>query len=209
MPLVIGVLVAQEADEMSTSQMFYPAMQCADIFFLKADICQLGMDQRKVNMLAREYCDATKPRIKHKPVILSHHMIMGLKEGQEKMSKSDPDSAIFMEDTEADVKRKIKRAFCPPGVVEANPVLDWCRHIVFPRDAHLQVLRPADNGGDKDYTSADELEADFASGALHPGDLKAALTTALNAMLQPVRDHFKSGRPAQLLKEVKKFRVTR
>jgi tyrosyl-tRNA synthetase len=30
-------------------------------------------------------------------------MIMGLKEGQEKMSKSDPDSAIFMEDTAADV----------------------------------------------------------------------------------------------------------
>ena len=23
-------------------------IQCADIFFLKADICQLGMDQRKV-----------------------------------------------------------------------------------------------------------------------------------------------------------------
>ena len=23
-------------------------MQCADIFFLRADICQLGMDQRKV-----------------------------------------------------------------------------------------------------------------------------------------------------------------
>ena len=32
-------------------------MQCTDIFFLKADICQLGLDQRKVNMLAREYCD--------------------------------------------------------------------------------------------------------------------------------------------------------
>jgi tyrosyl-tRNA synthetase len=28
------------------------------------------MDQRKVNMLAREYCDAAK--IKFKPVILSH-----------------------------------------------------------------------------------------------------------------------------------------
>lgn len=27
-------------------------------------------------------------------------MLMGLKEGQEKMSKSDPDSAIFMEDSE-------------------------------------------------------------------------------------------------------------
>lgn len=32
-------------------------MQCSDIFYLHADICQLGMDQRKVNMLAREYMD--------------------------------------------------------------------------------------------------------------------------------------------------------
>ena len=30
------------------------------------------MDQRKVNMLAREYCDAAEPKIKFKPVILSH-----------------------------------------------------------------------------------------------------------------------------------------
>lgn len=30
-------------------------------------------------MLAREYCDMAK--IKFKPVILSHHMLMGLKEG--------------------------------------------------------------------------------------------------------------------------------
>jgi tyrosyl-tRNA synthetase len=88
-----------EEDDMSSAQIFYPCMQCADVFFLKADICQLGMDQRKVNMLAREYCDQTTPKIKFKPIILSHHMLMGLKEGQEKMSKSDPDSAIFMEDT--------------------------------------------------------------------------------------------------------------
>ncbi len=31
-----------------------------------------GMDQRKVNMLAREYCDEVKPKKKFKPVILSH-----------------------------------------------------------------------------------------------------------------------------------------
>jgi len=40
--------------------------------FTQADICQLGMDQRKVNMLAREYCDQASPKIKFKPVILSH-----------------------------------------------------------------------------------------------------------------------------------------
>ena len=39
----------------------------------KADICQLGMDQRKVNMLAREYCDNL--RKKYKPIILSHRIL--------------------------------------------------------------------------------------------------------------------------------------
>ena len=56
----------------------------------------------QVNVLAREYCDSIKR--KNKPVILSHPMLMGLKEGQAKMSKSDPDSAIWMEDEAADVK---------------------------------------------------------------------------------------------------------
>ena len=47
------IMGRKDSDEMSASQIFYPCMQCADVFFLKADICQLGMDQRKVNMLAR------------------------------------------------------------------------------------------------------------------------------------------------------------
>ena len=34
----------------------------------------------------REYAGAKKRRFK--PIIISHHMLMGLKEGQEKMSKS-------------------------------------------------------------------------------------------------------------------------
>ncbi len=44
----------------------------------QADICQLGLDQRKVNVLAREYC--TKIKRKLKPVILSHEMLPGLLE---------------------------------------------------------------------------------------------------------------------------------
>ena len=48
---------------------------------------------------------AADKKMRFKPVVISHHMLMGLKEGQEKMSKSDPDSAIFMEDTAADVRQ--------------------------------------------------------------------------------------------------------
>jgi tyrosyl-tRNA synthetase len=47
-------------------------------FAVQADICQLGMDQRKVNMLAREYCDECVPKRKLKPVVLSHPMMPGL-----------------------------------------------------------------------------------------------------------------------------------
>lgn len=198
-----------ESDDLSASQIMYPCMQCADIFFLKADICQLGMDQRKVNMLAREYCDQVKPKIKNKPIILSHPMMPGLKQGQEKMSKSDPGSAIFMEDTVAEVNSKIKQAFCPERIVEGNPVLEYVKHIVLPM-TELHIKRTEENGGDTSYTDFDSLEKDFESGALHPGDLKPAVAKAINSLLQPVRDHFKKNPDAKkLLQQVKKYSVTR
>ena len=53
-------------------------MQCTDIFFLDLDICQLGIDQRKVNMLAIEMADPNED----KPIIVSHGMMSGLIEGQ-------------------------------------------------------------------------------------------------------------------------------
>jgi tyrosyl-tRNA synthetase len=102
------IMGKKESDQLKVSQLFYPCMQCTDVFFLDVDICQLGLDQRKVNMLAREYAD----NLEDKPIIVSHGMISGLVEGQEKMSKSNPDSAIFMEDTPKDVESKIKKAFC-------------------------------------------------------------------------------------------------
>ncbi|KAJ8900910.1 hypothetical protein NDN08_000209 [Rhodosorus marinus] len=199
-----------ESDEMSAAQIFYPCMQCADIFFLKADICQLGMDQRKVNMLAREYCDLTKPKIKNKPIILSHHMMPGLKQGQEKMSKSDPDSAIFMEDTEQEVRRKIKKAFCPEKIVEGNPCLDYTKTIVFPKLGKVTVQRKEEFGGDVVYETYEQLEKEFVEGQLHPGDLKAALASCINEILQPVRDHFEQDEEAKkILAKVRKYKATR
>jgi tyrosyl-tRNA synthetase len=59
-------------DDVKVASLFYPCMQCTDIFFLKANICQLGLDQRKVNMLAREYADTAHLS---KPVIVSHRKI--------------------------------------------------------------------------------------------------------------------------------------
>ncbi|KAG0457365.1 hypothetical protein HPP92_022213 [Vanilla planifolia] len=202
------IMGRSEQDELTAAQIFYPCMQCADIFFLKADICQLGMDQRKVNVLAREYCDDIKR--KNKPIILSHHMLPGLQQGQEKMSKSDPSSSIYMEDEEGEVNLKIKKAYCPPKIVEGNPCLEYIKYIIFPWFHKFEVIRQEENGGNKIYASMEELILDYETGALHPADVKPALSKALNLILQPVRDHFKNSKEArELLKTVKAYRVSR
>ena len=203
------IMGRSESDDLTSAQIFYPVMQCADIFFLKADICQLGMDQRKVNMLAREYCDASKR--KFKPIILSHHMLMGLAEGQAKMSKSDPGSAIFVEDSEADVNVKIKKAFCPPGVVENNPLLDYLKHIVFAvQEPLFKISRSEQNGGDLEFVDYATLESDYRANLIHPGDLKPAVAKAINELIKPIRDHFVNNPEAKkLLDQVKNYRTTR
>ncbi|XP_043704446.1 tyrosine--tRNA ligase 1, cytoplasmic-like isoform X2 [Telopea speciosissima] len=202
------IMGRNEQDELTAAQIFYPCMQCADIFFLKADICQLGMDQRKVNMLAREYCDDIKR--KNKPIILSHHMLPGLQQGQEKMSKSDPSSSIYMEDEVAEVNLKIKKAYCPPMVVEGNPCLEYIKYIILPWFGEFTVERDAANGGGKTFKSYEEIATDYEKGELHPADLKPALSKSLNKILQPVRDHFANDATARdLLKKVKSYRVSR
>ena len=71
----LTIMGRTETELRKTAQLFYPMMQSADIFHLEADICQLGLDQRRANMLARE----VGPKLGWwKPVIVSHHMLMGL-----------------------------------------------------------------------------------------------------------------------------------
>lgn len=136
-------------------------------------------------------------------------MLMGLKQGMEKMSKSDPDTAIFMEDSAADVARKVKKAYCPPGIVEGNPCLDWVKHIVFGKLGAWTLARRPEDGGDLPFASYEAFEEAYAAGALHPGDVKANLVTALNAFLEPVRAHFASGEAKALLEKVRSYSVTR
>ena len=106
------------------------------------------------------------------------------------MSKSDPNSAIFMEDSREDVVRKIKLAFCPEKLIEDNPIIDYCRHIIFPALGEMTINRTEKNGGNISFKTCAAMEEAYSKGDLHPGDLKPAVTLAINNLLQPVRDHF-------------------
>ena len=199
------IMGRSETDKLYASQILYPLMQTADIFYLPADICQLGLDQRKVNMLARE---VAKKLNKPKPVALHHHMVMGLTKPPDtdltgvdrviklKMSKSNPDTAIFMLDSPDDVKRKINKAYCPPKQITENPVLEYCKYIIFELIDVFKIRRPPKYGGDVEYTSYIELENDFGNGALNPPDLKPAVIDYLNQFLAPVIKHFETDEKA-------------
>ena len=213
------IMGRSESDSLSAAQIFYPCMQCADIFHLQADITQLGMDQRKVNVLAREV--APKLGFK-KPVVVSHHMLMGLTEppktdlkGAEaaiakKMSKSNPDSAIFMTDSTDDIKRKIKKAYCPEKEVNDNPILEYCKYLIFEKYDSVKIERPEKFGGNIEFKSYKELEEAFASGDLHPMDLKSAVSFYIDDMLKPVREYFENNKEAKKLKEtVEGYNITR
>jgi tyrosyl-tRNA synthetase len=108
------------------------------------------------------------------------------------MSKSDPDSAIFMEDSEKDVERKIKKAYCPEKVVENNPIIDYLRHILLPAfDYKFEIsLRQGESKVTKIYSDYSQVETDYLSGELHPSDLKPAVIEGINKLLRPVREHF-------------------
>lgn len=213
------IMGRKESEIQQASQIIYPCMQAADIFELEADICQLGMDQRKVNVLAREI----GPKLGFwKPIVVSHHMLMGLGEPkietkdaveraiELKMSKSKPETAIFMTDNEEDVTRKITKAYCPEKQIKENPILEYCKYIIFEKLSPLQIKRQEKFGGDLNIESYYELEQVYSSGKLHPADLKKAVAEAINKVLEPIRQHFRTNAKARKLAEqVKGFEVTR
>lgn len=204
-------IMGRDEANLTAAQILYPLMQCTDIFLLRADICQLGLDQRKVNMQAREYCGSVG--IKNKPIILSHHMMMGLKAGQAKMSKSDPDSAVFMEDTPEDVRRKITNAACPREKEKKsakqselqgddteewilnNPVIDYIRYLILENSKGRHTITI----DGKSYDEADSLEADFIEGKLSEEGLKEACIVRLNEIMAGCRKHFAEDKEAREL----------
>lgn len=213
-----------EDENITGAQIIYSCMQTADIFTLGAKITQLGLDQRKVNVLARE----VGPQLGFwKPVIVSHHMLMGLNPptlligGDKKadtlarvrdlkMSKSDPNSAIYMTDSEEDLIKKINKAYCPEGQTDKNPVLEYCRYIIFELVEKIEIERQEKFGGNFELKSYEELEKHYSNKKIHPLDLKNAVGKHLNKILEPVRRHFEENKEAKkLLEEVRSYQITR
>lgn len=173
--------VGRAMDDPTVSQMVYPLMQAIDIAMLGVDVAVGGIDQRKIHMLARENLKSLgfeTPICIHTPILLG---LDGTK------MASSKENFISVDDTEEEIYRKLKKAYCKIGDTEENPVLALFRYHIFPRYETVVIERPEKFGGNITYTSYEEMENAFVAESVHPMDLKNSAAKYINNILDPVR----------------------
>lgn len=189
----------ENEEKIDLAKLLYPPMQAVDIHSLDIDIAHAGMDQRKIHMLAREVFPKMNWKV---PVAVHHRLLPSLSRpvdnSQEakllgKMSKSDPNSGIFIHNSDEEIKNKIKKAWCEAGNIKNNPLLEIVKHIIFHEFKAFNIERPSKFGGNVSFTSYKELESAFKEQKIHPSDLKQAVGNYLTNIIRPVRGQLNLG----------------
>ncbi|MBI4993820.1 tyrosine--tRNA ligase [Candidatus Wolfebacteria bacterium] len=230
----ISILGRKEGGDVDFAKLLYPAMQVADIFCGGFHFSHAGTDQRKANVIARDVAKQLKfsplkiGKDIVKPAAVHTHLLLGLEkpavwpisestdkselQTSMKMSKSKPDSAVFIHDSIDEIKRKIKKAFCPEGEIEFNPIIDWAKYLIF-SPAYRQagetekiiISRKPEHGGNLEIKNIDELKEIFKNKELHPEDLKKFVADYLIELLKPAREHFEKGEGKRMLGELEEL----
>ncbi len=126
------------------------------------------------------------------------------------MSKSKPWTALFIHDTEEQLKQKLRKAWCPEKLTEMNPILEIVKYVIFHEKSIFKVERPAKFGGTIEFDSYEKVEEAYRQGKLHPQDLKNAVAEELAEILEPIRKYFESDKEAKkCLEALKEAQVTR
>ena len=187
---------SEDESKIDLAKLLYPPMQAVDIHSLDLDIVHAGMDQRKIHMLVREVFPKMNWKV---PIAVHHKLLPGLSKPSDsldtqvlgKMSKSDPNSGIFIHNTDDEIRNKIKKAWCEEANIQNNPLLDISKNVIFHEFDEMKVERPEKFGGNIDYTDYNQLESDFAAKKLHPTDLKQTVGNYLVKVVAPIRDNLK------------------
>ncbi len=173
-------VIAREDDNPKVAEVIYPIMQVNDIKYLGVDVAVGGLEQRKIHMLARELL----PTMGSKSPICIHNPVLTGLDGEGKMSSSKG-NFIGVDDDDATIKSKIKKAYCPIGVVEGNPILEIAKYYL---NYPITIKRPEKFGGNLEIESYSQLELLYKEGKLHPVDLKNTVSNELIEILKPIRE---------------------
>lgn len=169
------------------SELIYPIMQTLDEKYLDVDIQLGGIDQRHIMAFARDYLVELGYE---KRVEVMTPLVASLQGPGTKMSASIPMSHIKIYDSEDAIKQKIRKAYCPVGVVEENPILQLSKFLIFPVEKKMKIERDKKFGGDVTFNSYDELEIAYIDKKVHPLDVKNKLANSLIERFGKARKYF-------------------
>jgi tryptophanyl-tRNA synthetase len=178
-----------ERERVGAGVLTYPDLMAADILLYDADLVPVGDDQRqhvevcrdiaqRVNSLRGEVFRLPEPLIRS-----TGARVMGLDDPTTKMSKSTalvkPGHAILLLDPPDTVRRKIARATTDTNPAVAEPVGAGVGNLL---DIHAAIT-----GNTRAETLAHFEGASY-------GGLKAAVTDAINEVLEPVQRRYRDMR---------------
>ncbi len=109
-----------EKETANVGLFYYPVLMAADILFCDAEFVPVGDDQLQhlelTRILARKFnAKFGKTFTEPKPILTKTARVMSLKNPEKKMSKSDPQSCLFIDDSPEEIMAKIARATTDSG----------------------------------------------------------------------------------------------
>lgn len=190
------------------SNIQYCILQSLDEQYLECDGQLGGIDQRKINIFAIE----NMHKIGHKTKFyLMNYIISGLsfsknESGElKKMSSSDVNSKIDLNENENSIRKKINKAYCVDGDSKDNSILQLIKNLAFKilsrSNKKFQINRLEKYGGFIEYDNYEDLEYDFENNKVCSSDIKLGLSDFIINFLKPVREKFNSEEMASLSKE--------
>lgn len=175
--------ITRESKDHKVAEVIYPLMQVLDMMFLDTDLAVGGMEQRKIHMLARE----NLPKMGFESPVCIHTPLLHGTDGSDKMSSSK-ENFIGIDDSPEEVKKKVKKSYCPTGQLEGNPILEIAQHFIFTTNDTIIIERPPKFGGNLELNQEQLLDL-YQKEELHPLDLKNAVANMLIEIFKPVREY--------------------
>ncbi|KAJ9478613.1 Tyrosine--tRNA ligase, cytoplasmic [Pseudozyma hubeiensis] len=222
-----GAEVVKQVASPLLSGLLYPGLQALDEQYLGVDMQFGGVDQRKIFTFAEQYL----PKLGYaKRAHLMNAMVPGLK-GSKMSSSDNSSKIDFLDTPKEVSKKIADAVCAPGeiegngvlGFVRAvlfpiarlrvesetmgTPVSEAqgaSRSFVAqdaPKGTMFSIVRSEKYGGSLHYDDYSKLESDYATGAIHPADLKKAVAEAISTLLEPVQKLFETDAEFKKAKE--------
>jgi len=228
----VSILGRRSGESLSLAQLLYVPMQVSDIFAMKVNVAHGGIDQRKAHVIAIDLGNV----MGYKPIALHHGMLLGIGLSAKdveilrkarfsknrddyinaivniKMSKSLPQTAIFLHDNPETIKKEALKAYCPPKEVDFNPVVSLMEYVIYPYlmrlNKPIKIVNPKRNE-EFEFKNITELKNSYRNGDIHPLDLKNAVYEYLIKILKPVINFLNKEYGRKYIEEMGELMITR